>query len=38
MSYIGASVRHAGYRDYRKGQERIHDVAVKLLTGTLHGL
>ena len=35
MSYIAASVRHAGVRDYRDGQERIHDIAVKLLTGTL---
>jgi hypothetical protein len=35
MSYIAASVRHAGFRDYREGQERIHDVVVKLLTGRL---
>ena len=35
MSYIAASVRHAGFRDYREGQERIHDIAVKLLTGKL---
>jgi hypothetical protein len=35
MSYIGASVRHAGFRDYREGQEAIHDVVVKLLTGAL---
>ena len=35
MSYIAASVRNAGFRDYRDGQERIHDIAVKLLTGTL---
>jgi hypothetical protein len=35
MSYVAASVRHAGFRDYREGQERIHDVAVKLLTGRL---
>ena len=35
MAYIGAAVRHAGFRDYRDGQEKIHDVAVKLLTGTL---
>jgi hypothetical protein len=35
MSYIAASVRYAGFRDYRDGQERIHDIAVKLLTGTL---
>jgi hypothetical protein len=35
LSYIAASVRHAGFRDYRDGQERIHDIAVKLLTGTL---
>jgi hypothetical protein len=35
MSYIAASVRHAGFRDYREGQEAIHDVVVKLLTGAL---
>ena len=35
ISYIAASVRHAGFRDYRDGQERIHDVAVKLLMGKL---
>jgi len=35
MSYIAASVRHAGYRDYREGQEKIHEVVVKLLTGKL---
>jgi hypothetical protein len=35
MSYIGASVRHAGFRDYRAGQEAIHEVVVKLLTGAL---
>lgn len=35
MAYIGGSVRHAGYRDYREGQEKIHDLAVKLLTGKL---
>ncbi len=35
MSYIAASVRNAGFRDQREIQERAHDVAVKLLTGTL---
>jgi len=35
MSYIAASVRNAGFRDYREGQERIHEVVVKLLTGKL---
>ena len=35
LGYVAASVRNAGFRDYRDGQERIHDVAVKLLTGTL---
>ena len=35
ISYIAASVRHAGCRDYREGQERIHEIATKLLMGTL---
>ena len=35
ISYIAASVRNAGFRDYRDGQEKIHDIAVKLLTGKL---
>jgi len=35
MSYIAASVRHAGYYDQRENQERTHDVAVTLLTGKL---
>ena len=35
ISYIGASVRNSGCRDYREGQERIHDIAVRLLTGQL---
>jgi hypothetical protein len=35
MGYVAASVRNAGYRDYRDGQERIHEIAVKLLMGTL---
>ena len=35
ISYIAASVRHAGYRDYREGQERIHEIATKLLMGKL---
>jgi hypothetical protein len=35
LSYIAASIRHAGFRDYREGQEAIHDVVVKLLTGAL---
>src|SRR5208283_864158 len=32
---IAASVRHAGFHDYREVQERTHDLAVKLLTGKL---
>jgi hypothetical protein len=35
LSYIAGSVRHAGYRDQREVQERTHDVATKLLIGTL---
>lgn len=35
IAYIAASVRHAGFRDYREIQERTHDLAVKLLTGKL---
>jgi hypothetical protein len=35
LGYIAASVRNSGCRDYREGQERIHDIAVRLLTGTL---
>jgi hypothetical protein len=35
IGYIGASVRHSGFRDYRDGQERIHDIATKLLMGKL---
>ena len=35
MAYIAVSVRNAGCRDYRDGQERIHDITVKLLTGKL---
>jgi hypothetical protein len=33
MSYIAASVRHAGYRDYREGQEKIHDLAMLAIKG-----
>ena len=35
MGYVAASVRHAGFHDQRDVQERAHDVAVKLLMGTL---
>ena len=35
ISYIAASVRNSGYRDYRAGQEAIHDLATKLLLGSL---
>jgi hypothetical protein len=35
IAYIAASVRRSGYSDYREGQEKIHDVVVKLLTGKL---
>ena len=35
LAYIAAAVRNAGFRDYRDGQERTHDIAAKLLTGTL---
>ena len=35
LGYIAASVRNAGFRDYRDGQEKIHDTVVKLLTGKL---
>ncbi len=35
LSYIAASVRHAGFHDQREVQERTHDVVVKLLTGKL---
>ena len=35
MSYVAASVRHAGFHDQRDVQERSHEVAVKLLMGTL---
>jgi hypothetical protein len=35
VSYIGASVRHAGFRDQREVRERIHEVVVKLLMGKL---
>jgi hypothetical protein len=34
-AYIAASVCRAGYRDQREIQERTHDIAAKLLTGTL---
>ena len=33
--YIAAAVRNAGYRDQRARQEAVHEVVVKLLTGTL---
>jgi len=35
MSYIAASVRNAGWRDQREVQDRAHDLAVRLLMGTL---
>ena len=35
LAYIAAAVRNAGFRDYRDGQERTHDIVAKLLTGTL---
>jgi hypothetical protein len=35
MGYVAAAVRNAGFRDQREVQERSHDVAAKLLTGTL---
>ena len=35
MAYIAGSVRNSGFRDYRDGQERIHEIAVKLLMGAL---
>ncbi len=35
VGYIAQSVRHAGYHDQREVQERTHDVATKLLLGTL---
>ena len=33
--YIAASVRRAGFRDQREVHDRTHDIAAKLLTGTL---
>jgi hypothetical protein len=35
MGYVAAAVRHAGFHDQRDVQERSHEVAVKLLMGTL---
>ena len=35
IGYIAASVRHAGFHDQREVQEKTHDIAVKLLMGTL---
>ena len=35
VSYIGAAVRNSGCRDYREGQERIHEIAAKLVLGGL---
>ena len=35
MGYVAAAVRNSGCRDYRDGQEKIHDIAVRLLTGKL---
>ena len=35
LGYIAASVRNAGVRDQREIQERVHDIAAKLLMGTL---
>ena len=33
--YVATAVRNSGCRDYRDGQEKIHDIAVRLLTGKL---
>ena len=35
VSYVASSVRKAGIRDYREGQEAITDICTKLLTGKL---
>jgi hypothetical protein len=35
LSYIAASVWHAGYRDQRERDEKTHEIVVKLLLGTL---
>ena len=35
VAYIAQCVRHAGYYDQREVQERVHDIVVKLLMGTL---
>ena len=35
VSYVASSVRKAGFRDYREGQEAITDICTKLLTGKL---
>ena len=35
IGYIAASIRHAGFHDQREVQEKTHDIAVKLLMGTL---
>ena len=35
IAYIAASVRNAGFRDYRAGQEAISDLASKFLLGKL---
>ncbi len=35
LSYVAASVRNAGFRDQREIQEKAHEIAVKLLMGTL---
>ena len=35
LSYIAASVWHAGFRDRRERDEKTHEVVVKLLTGKL---
>jgi hypothetical protein len=35
VAYIAASIRGAGFKDQREAQERTHDLASKLLVGTL---
>jgi hypothetical protein len=35
MGYICAAIRNSGFHDQREIQERSHDIAVKLLLGTL---
>lgn len=35
LSYVAASVWHAGFRDQRERDEKAHEIVVKLLTGKL---